>query len=279
MQFSDRAEFCDRFLLKYVLSCGTNFIRHCWLNRFKKNAIAIFRTLRGTHRNSLLKETTWITFKDRRNDHKLIMMYKIVIVQNLVPTYLSELFVENVSSRSNRSLRANDSLIVPFARTERYKKSFLISSANLWNSLPITIRSCSSVASFKNRVIQRHNSITPNPLFYTGERLSAVLHTRLILCNSTLNHDLYFPSCSRGFPKQTVVHFFFECDRYAVIRDILLTSAAHLIGARWSNASVGTHLKWLLHGLPYISFESNVILFSMVQNFIIESGRFTHRGM
>ena len=71
---------------------------------------------------------------------KLIMMFKIV--NSLVPTYLSELFLENVNSRSNRSLRANDNLIVPFAKTERYKKSFLISFANLWNSLPITIRSC-----------------------------------------------------------------------------------------------------------------------------------------
>ena len=132
-------------------------------------------------------------------------------------------------------------------------------------------------------MIQLYNS-TPNPVFYTGERLSAVLHTCLRLCNSTLNHDLYLkncvnsPSCSCGFPKETVVHFFFECDRYAVIRDILLTSAAHLISARWSNSSVGTRLKWLLLGLPDISFESNVILFFMVQNFI-DSGRFAHRGM
>ena len=94
--------------------------------------------LKGTHRDSFLKETAWVTLKDRRNDHKLIMMYKVV--NSLVPTYLSELFLENVSSRSNRSLRANDNLIVPFARTARYKKSFLISSASLWNSLPITIR-------------------------------------------------------------------------------------------------------------------------------------------
>ena len=120
-------------------------------------------------------------------------------------------------------------------------------------------------------MIQRHNS-TPNPVFYTGERLSAVLHTRLRLCNSTLNHDLYLkncvnsPSCSCGFPKETVVHFFFECDRYAVIRDILSTSAAHLIGARWSNASVGTRLKWLLLGLPDISFElmSSYFLWSKI---------------
>ena len=71
--------------------------------------------MKDTHGDSLLKQTAWITLKDRRNDHKLIMMYKIV--NNLVFTYLSELFLENVSSRSNRSLRANDNLIVPFART------------------------------------------------------------------------------------------------------------------------------------------------------------------
>ena len=77
--------------------------------------------LKGTHRDSLLKETAWITLKERRNDHKLIMMYKIV--NNLVPTYLYYLFLENISSRSNRSLLlANDNLSVPFARTERYKK-------------------------------------------------------------------------------------------------------------------------------------------------------------
>ena len=28
VQFSERAEFCDRFLLKCVLSCRTNFIRY-----------------------------------------------------------------------------------------------------------------------------------------------------------------------------------------------------------------------------------------------------------
>ena len=48
--------------------------------------------LKGTHRDSLLKETAWITLKDRRNDHKLIMMYKIV--NSLVPTYLSELVLD-----------------------------------------------------------------------------------------------------------------------------------------------------------------------------------------
>jgi hypothetical protein len=95
--------------------------------------------LKGTRRESLLNETGRSTLKARRNEHKLFMMYEIV--NNLAPPYLSELRPDNVSSRSNRSLRANNNLIVPFARTERYKKSFYISSVNLWNSLSATIRS------------------------------------------------------------------------------------------------------------------------------------------
>ena len=68
-------------------------------------------------------------------------------------------------------------------------------------------------------------------------------------------------SCACGFPKETTAHFFFDWDRYAAIRDTLLTSSALLLGARWSSAARGTRIKWLLYGLPDVSFEINVNLF------------------
>ena len=61
--------------------------------------------LKGTNRANLLKDTAWVILKDRRSDHKLFMMFKIVY--NLAPTYLLELCPEYVSSRTNYSLRAN----------------------------------------------------------------------------------------------------------------------------------------------------------------------------
>ena len=237
------------------------------------------KALKGTRRESLLNETGWSTLKARRNDHKLFMMYKIV--NNLAPPYLSELRPDNVSSRSNRSLRANDNLIVPFARTERCKKSFYISSVNLWNSLSATIRSSRSIAIFKNSVTRLHKFVAPNPLYYIGDRLPAILHTRLRLSNSTLNYDLYLKNCvsssfcACGFPKETTAHFFFDCDRYAVIRNTLVTSAASLLGAAWSGAGKGTRLKWLLCGIGNVSIDTNINLFLSVQKFIIDSGRFT----
>ena len=45
--------------------------------------------MKGTHRENLLCETVWVTLKNRRKDHKLIMMYKLL--NNLTPIYLSEL--------------------------------------------------------------------------------------------------------------------------------------------------------------------------------------------
>ena len=86
-------------------------------------ARVVTEALKGTHRESLLKETAWTTLKDRRCNHKLSMMYKIV--RNLAPPYLTE----------------SDNLVVLYARIERFKKTFLISSVNLWNDLPSNIRS------------------------------------------------------------------------------------------------------------------------------------------
>ena len=113
-----------------------------------------------------------------------------------------------------------------------------------------------------------------------GDWRPAILPTRLRLSNSTLNYDLYLKncvlssSCACGFPKETTAHFVFDCDRYAAIRNTLLTFAALLLSARWSSAARGTRLKWLLYGLPDVSFEINVNLFLNVQNFIVDSDRF-----
>ena len=45
---------------------------------------------KGTNRESLLTETAWTTLKTRRENHKLLMMYKII--KKEVPQYLLEFF-------------------------------------------------------------------------------------------------------------------------------------------------------------------------------------------
>ena len=195
------------------------------------------------------------------------MIYKLI--NNLVPLYLSELCPKYVKSITNH-------LIVPFSRIKRFKDSFL----NLWNNLPESVRSSPSLDCFKNNVIRHFDTSTCNPLYYVGDRLPAIFHTRFRLSNSTLNYDLFLrkcvssPSCACGYPNETTSQFFFDCNRCAAPRVKLLTSAALLLGTSWLNASKKTRLIWLLNGNNSdFSFIVNKSLFTSVQRFIAESGR------
>ena len=52
-----------------------------------------------------------------------------------------------------RTTRAEDDLLsVPQCRTELYKRSFSVSAATLWNSLPGTIRRAQTLGIFKGRL-------------------------------------------------------------------------------------------------------------------------------
>ena len=206
------------------------------------------------------------------------MMYRIL--NNLAPPYLMDLRPQITSSRTRYNLRTSNNLSLPWVRTERYKKSFMFSSIKLWNGLPEEIRCSPTLSSFKSNICKWFQYPKRNYLYYTGDRLLAILHTRLRLENSALNYDLFHkgcvnsPACACGAPKETVTHFFFHCDRYAAPRTHLLTSAAHLLGSKWLKASNLVRLKWILKGVPNTNFQLNVSLFGLVQTYILETNRF-----
>ena len=62
----------------------------------------------------------------RRKLHKLSLTYKMVF--KLAPPYLCDLCPDFVSGRSSFSLRSARNLRLPYVRTDRHKKSFLLSS-------------------------------------------------------------------------------------------------------------------------------------------------------
>jgi hypothetical protein len=183
---------------------------------------------------------------------------------------------------TNYNLRNIYNLSVPPSRTERHKKSFLPSAIRLWNLLPVEVRNCQNLAVFKKRLIKWNKYPVRNRLYYFGNRYLAVLHTRLRLGNSALNYNLYrmncvlSPMCGCGISDETVEHFFLHCHRYAAPRNILLTSAAWLIGNTLLNASNRTKLNWMLNGIPSNSFRINSHLFTIVQTYIAETNRFSH---
>ena len=134
--------------------------------------------MKATHRANLLIDTGWICLSDRRKDHKLIMMYKLL--NNIVPTYLFELCPAKINSGMCYNLRTSDDLNLSYSRTERYKSSFIISSINLWNFLPST---SPSLVIFRGNLINWHGYPVCNSVYYIGERYPAVLHTTsIVLC-------------------------------------------------------------------------------------------------
>ena len=90
-------------------------------------------------------EGTSYTLADRRIQDMLILVFKAV--NNLLPTYLSDLFIirENI-----KNLRGTNKLVIPNVSTTRYgTKSVAFTAPKAWNSLPDRLRSMKSLKDFK----------------------------------------------------------------------------------------------------------------------------------
>ena len=116
--------------------------------------------IKGTSREGLLNEVAWVKLKERRTYHKLNMIYKI-----LAPSYLQELCPVQVTSITAYNLRTGEDYHVPHARTERFKKSFSVSSIKLWNTLPLDVRSSHSLACFQNSYMKWRKMPKINTLY------------------------------------------------------------------------------------------------------------------
>ena len=101
----------------------------------------------------MFNELKWLSFPKRAQYHTCIMMYKTL--HGSAPEYMSNLFVKP-SEVHNRNLRSidNETLRIPYARTNVYDRSFAVTGAREWNALPYDIKRSGSIASFKFNVKQ-----------------------------------------------------------------------------------------------------------------------------
>ena len=77
---------------------------------------------------------------------QLEYMYRVL--GNEAPEYISNLYTHTLSRYSNSR---NYHLSLPRPRTDLLKTSISFSGAYLWNNLPLTVRSCQSLSSFKRK--------------------------------------------------------------------------------------------------------------------------------
>ncbi len=119
------------------------------ISRIQKRAARIIlkKPLR-TCSSDMLHELKWLTFEDRCVYHMGLLIYKCK--NKLVPKYLSDLITFSNNERySLRSIERND-LVQIKPRTNYMKDTFSYSSTEIWKNIPLRIRNCSSVTSFKN---------------------------------------------------------------------------------------------------------------------------------
>ena len=137
----------------------------------------------------------------------------------------------------------------------------------------------SSLGSFKKNI---SNCFCPsrNYLFFVWDRLASIFHTRLRLNFSALNYDLFTKNCSVSpackycnASIEDARHYFLYCPSFAALCNILLASAAHLLGDKW--LADKKKIDWLLNGVPDIEFQTNVNLLQSVQSFISQLNRFS----
>ena len=89
----------------------------------------------------------WSTLDERRQNHKSIMMYKVL--NGIAPAYLKRYFSYGADT-SRYFLRGSGvNLSLPKPNTDYMKKSFKFSGAKLWNSLPVQLKLLPTLSTFK----------------------------------------------------------------------------------------------------------------------------------
>ena len=225
---------------------------------------------RSVSLTNLYRECGWQTLQERRNNQKLCFMYKAT--HNMVPSYVSDLIPQNVGSETRYPLRNNNDIRIPQCRTSISHCSCIPSSISLWNNLDEGIKNRNTMNSFKHS-LKDENTKTPVPPYYLiGNRYASVLHARLRNNCSDLFYDLYNnnlreePLCSCPLQEpEDADHYLFRCSFFRQQRISLFrnTRNYHPLNA-----------NKLLFGNELLKTEDNVIIFTAVQKYIIETKRF-----
>ena len=84
-----------------------------------------------------------------------LFMYRLL--SNEAPEYISNLYTHTPSRYSNSR---NYHLSLPKPRIDIFKTSISFSGAYLWNTLPLTVRSCQSLSSFKRKLREHLEVVT-----------------------------------------------------------------------------------------------------------------------
>ena len=98
---------------------------------------------------SLLKHLHWLPVSYRIQYKIALLTYKSL--HSTAPPYLSYLIESYNSTQTLRSSSAHR-LITPLVRTCFGSRVFRVAGPTIWNSLPCTVKTCTSIYSFKKQL-------------------------------------------------------------------------------------------------------------------------------
>ena len=221
--------------------------------------------------NNLYEELAWPTLHQRRLNHSLCMMFKII--NGDAPSYLLDLLPSTVGNRSDytKKLRSANNIDDPLTKDslQSLRRSFFPRTIHEWNSIDHSTRNAMNLNSFKTSLSATLPDV--NRLFYYGQRWPSIHHARMRMGCSKLNHHLFnnhlilSPECNCGYHTEDPTHFFLNCPNYAALRISMLDTLTPIC-----RISTGT----LLFGDSNCSFDVNIKIFEEVHTFIVQSHRF-----
>ena len=143
------------------------------INILEKVQIEAMRIISGgtklTPLRELYKETGLSKLKDRRENHKLIQLFKMQ--NDLTLASLSILIPNRFQDVHTYNTRHSNAFPLPRIRTSLYASYFLPSTLKLRNSLPPEIKDCPSLSILKSRLTSRvHHDIVPKYYYYGPRR-------------------------------------------------------------------------------------------------------------
>ena len=129
------------------------------LSTLQKRAARVILNIRifQTPSSFMFSQLNWMPLADYFNFRKVILVFKVL--HGLMPDYLNVFrYVSEINQRQTRNSNSN-LLYVPRTKTEYFKRSFIISGSNMWNSLSENVRMSMSVACFKRNYLREYHHV------------------------------------------------------------------------------------------------------------------------
>ena len=139
-----RLDYCNAVLY------GVNKTTLSKLQRVQNNlARVVLQVPRRTHADPLLYQLHWLPVEYRIIYKTALLTYKVRAQSS--PTYLHSLLTDR---RCSRTLRSSETpkLVVPRVRTVAASRAFRAAAPTVWNTLPHTLVTSTTVSVFKSRL-------------------------------------------------------------------------------------------------------------------------------